>query len=89
VLGIANVIPELEPEEDFLVFEENWAAIDLFLKVQTQWRIGGLGNLSGLCYADVLTIGRLYEIPNLVEVFEDLQVLEVTVMSLLNKEGKK
>ena len=87
MLGI--VIPELEPEEDFLVFEENWAAIDLFLKVQTQWRIGGLGNLCGLCYADVLTIGRLYEIPNLVEVFEDLQVLEVTVMSLLNKEGKK
>ena len=86
---LGRVIPELEPEEDFLVLEENWAAIDLFLKVQTQWRVGGLGNLSGLCYADVLTIGRLYEIPNLVEVFEDLQVLEVTVMSLLNKEGKK
>ena len=87
MLGI--VIPEPEPEKDFFVFEENWPAIDLFLKVQTQWRIGGLGNLSGLCYADVLTIGRLYEIPNLVEVFEDLQVLEVTVMSLLNKEDKK
>ena len=87
MLGIT--IPELEPEEDFLVLEENWAAIDLFLKVQTQWRVGGLGNLSGLCYADVLTLGRLYEIPNLVEVFEDLQVIEITVMSLLNKEGKK
>ncbi len=87
MLGI--VIPELEPEEDFSVFEENWAAIDLFLKVQTQWRVGGLGSITGLSYSDVLSIGRLYEIPNLVEVFEDLQVLEVTVMSLLNKEGKK
>jgi len=85
-LGI--VIPELEPEEDFLVFEENWAAIDLFLKVQTQWTVGGLGTITGLRYSDVLSIGRLYEIPNLPEVFRDLQILEVTVMSLLNKEGK-
>jgi len=87
VLGIT--IPELEPEEDFLVLEENWAAIDLFLKVQTQWRVGGLGNLFGLCYSDVIETAKLYEIPNLVEVFEDLQVIEITVMSLLNKEGKK
>ena len=79
----------VEKEEDFLVFEENWDAIDLFLKVQTQWRIGGLGNLCGLCYSDVIETAKLYAIPNLVEVFEDLQVLEVTVMSLLNKEGKK
>ena len=87
MLGI--VIPELEPEEDFLVFEENWAAIDLFLKVQTQWRIGGLGNLCGLCYADVISLGRLYETPNLSEVFKDIQLLEITVMGLLNKEAKK
>ena len=82
-------IPELEPEEDFLVLEENWAAIDLFLKVQTQWRVGGLGNVFGLCYSDVIETAKLYEIPNLAEVFKDLQVIEITVMSLLNKEGKK
>tara|TARA_R100000152_G_C6719835_1_gene146017 strand:+ start:667 stop:930 length:264 start_codon:yes stop_codon:yes gene_type:complete len=87
VLGIT--IPELEPEEDFLVLEENWAAIDLFLKVQTQWRVGGLGNVFGLCYSDVIETAKLYEIPNLAEVFKDLQVIEITVMSLLNKEGKK
>ena len=87
MLGIT--IPELEPEEDFLVLEENWAAIDLFLKVQTQWRVSGLGNLFGLCYSDVIETAKLYEVPNLAEVFKDLQVIEITVMSLLNKEGKK
>ena len=87
MLGI--VIPEIEPEEDFLVFKENWAAIDLFLKVQTQWRIGGLGNLCGLCYSSVIETAKLYAIEDLPSVFEDLQVLEVTVMNLLNKEGKK
>jgi len=85
-LGV--VIPEIEPEEDFLVFEENWAAIDLFLKVQTQWRVGGLGTITGLCYADVISLGRLMEIPNLSEVFIDLQVLEVTAIGLLNKENR-
>ena len=79
----------VKKEDDFLVFEENWDAIDLFLKVQTQWRVGSLGNLFGLCYADVISIGRLYETPNLSEVFKDIQLLEITVMGLLNKEVKK
>ena len=70
------------------MWKENWAAVDLFLRVQTQWRVGGLGTLIGLCYADVLSVGRLLEIPNLSEVFEDLQVLEVTVVGLINKEKK-
>ena len=87
MLGIT--IPELEPEEDFLVLEENWAAIDLFLKVQTQWRVSGLGNRFGLCYSDVIETAKLYEVPNFAEVFKDLQVIEITVMRLLNKEGKK
>ena len=81
-------MPEQEPEKDFEVWEENWIAVDLFLRVQTQWRVGGLGTLTGLCYADVLSLGRLLEIPNLSEVFEDLQVLEVTSLRLMNKEAK-
>lgn len=81
-------MPEQEPEEDFEVWEENWAAVNLFLRVQTQWRVGGLGTLIGLCYSDVLSVGRLLKIPNLPEVFEDLQVLEVTVVRLINKEQK-
>jgi len=70
------------------VWEENWEVINWFLRIQTQWRVGGLGTLTGLCYSDVLSVGRLLEIPNLSEVFEDLQLLEITVMELLNKEKK-
>ena len=80
-------MPEKEPEKDFEVWKENWPALELFLKVQTQWR-SSIGGLTGLCYADVISVGRLLKTPNLPEVFEDLQVLEMAVIRLMNKEGK-
>lgn len=85
MLGI--VLPEQEPEKDFEVWPENWDAIDLFFKCQTQWNTS-VGGVTGLNYASVLAIIDMYKYPDPVSVFEDLQVLEITVMGLLNKESK-
>ena len=81
-------LPEPEAEKDFEVWKENWPAVELFLRVQTQWRIGGMGNLCGLCYADVIQTAKLYEVEELPSVLEDLQVMEATAMSEINKEKK-
>jgi hypothetical protein len=85
VLGI--VLPKQEPEKDFQVLPENWDAIDLFLRCQTQWNTS-VGGVTGLNYASVLAIIDMYKYADPVSVFEDLQVLEITAMSLLNKESK-
>lgn len=85
MLGI--VLPKQEPEKDFQVLPENWDAIDLFLRCQTQWNTS-VGGVTGLNYASVLAIIDMYKYADPVSVFEDLQVLEITAMSLLNKESK-
>tara|TARA_R100000808_G_C2076139_1_gene101749 strand:- start:180 stop:425 length:246 start_codon:yes stop_codon:yes gene_type:complete len=81
-------LPEREPEPDFEVWEENWPAVELFLRVQTCWKIGGLGTVTGLCYQSVVTVAKLYSVEDLPSVFEDLQVLELKGIDLLNKESK-
>tara|TARA_R100001443_G_scaffold41242_1_gene54688 strand:+ start:661 stop:975 length:315 start_codon:yes stop_codon:yes gene_type:complete len=86
-LGAMNV-PEPEPEKPFEVLEENWPAVELFLRVQTCWQVGGLGTITGLCYQDVISVAKLYSVADLPAVFEDLQILEVTAMAEMNKEKK-
>ncbi len=70
-----------------MVWPENWDALDLFLKSQTQWR-SSVGGITGLDYGGVLAIMGMYKYDDPVTVFEDLQVLEVTALRLLNKEDK-
>jgi len=83
--GIA--LPEPEPEPDFEVLPENWDALTLFLKVQTQWRTT-MGGVIGLDYASVISTAKLYEYENLGSVLQDLQVIEVAALAEMNKEKK-
>ena len=84
-MGIA--LPEPKKEDDFEVWKENWAAVELFLRVQTQWRTS-VGGVTGLDYASVISTAKLYSVEDLPSVLEDLQVMEVTAMADLNKEAK-
>jgi len=79
-------LPEAEPEADFQVWEENWPAVEMFLRCQTQWRTSMAG-LLGLDYGAVAWLLRLYEVENQRAVLEDLQVMEAAAMSVLNKRG--
>ena len=80
-------MPESEPEKDLEIFKENWAAVELFLRVQTQWRTS-VGGVTGLDYASVISTAKLYKYRNLPSVIEDLQVMEATVLTEMNKEKK-
>ena len=83
ILGIP--IPELEPEKDFVVFKENWPAVELFCRCQTQWRTS-VGGVTGFDYSSVVSLVNMYAYSK--ETFEDLQVMEVAAISYLNKERK-
>ena len=80
VFGLA--LPE-QPSEDFEVWEENWSVVEMFLRVQTQWRTTMNGVL-GLDYGAVAWILRLYEVENQRSMLEDLQVMEAAAMATLN-----
>ena len=69
-----------EEPQHFEVWPGNWPAVDLFLRCQTQWRIGPNGR-AGLDYVAVLEIGRLYGLEDLPAVFDDLQVMELVILT--------
>jgi hypothetical protein len=69
------------------VFEENWAVVEMFLRLQTQWRTSMSGVL-GLDYVAVEWMLRLYGVEDQRSMLEDLQVMEGAALTLINnKEG--
>lgn len=80
-------LPEATSEPDlFEVWEENWQALGIFLKVQTQWRVGMAG-LIGLDYSAVAWVLKL-AVPEdqHLTLLDDLQIMERAVLSLIAKE---
>ncbi len=82
-LGI--VMPE-QPPEDFEVLEENWPAVEMFLRLQTQWRTT-MSGLLGLDYGAVAWLLRLYEVEDPRALLEDLQVMEAAALLSINRSS--
>ena len=82
-LGI--VMPE-QPPEDFEVWEENWSVVEMFLRVQTQWRTTMNGVL-GLDYGAVAWLFMMYEVNDQRALLEDLQVMEGAAMVTINSRS--
>lgn len=82
-----EVIEALEAEaqvEELEVLPENWPTVQAWLRVQTQWRVGGMGSPVGLDYAAVdvaMRRGRIDDPEGLI--FEGLQVMEHAALGAL------
>lgn len=83
VLGIKT--EKKEVDNNFYVLENNWQAVKLFLRCQTQWRVS-MSGIIGLDYTTVLEMIKLYGIEDSVSMIEKLQVIEAGVLQVLNKE---
>ena len=80
-------LPEPDALEDFEVWPDNWPAVEMFLRCQTQWR-PTMSGVVGLDYTAVLAVFRLYEVEDQQAVLEDLQVMEAAAVKILNKGSK-
>ena len=77
-------LPDLESKAEHCeVWPEAWPAVDLFTKVQTQWR-GGASGIIGLDYQAVRWLMELYEFDDQRTMLEDLQVIEARVIETVN-----
>ena len=74
----------LKQTTDFDVWPEHVDVLQMFLRVQTQWRTGANGVI-GLDYGVVLQLARLMEIHDPVPLLDDLQIMERHARDLLNK----
>ena len=78
-MAVAELLGRQAPEH-FEVWPENWAALDLFLRCQTQWRTDN-GQRVGLVYSELIAIGSLYSVENLGRVVEGVQVIEAEILN--------
>lgn len=84
VLGV--VLDEEPLPKDFEVWPENWAAVEMFLRISTQWRTSMAGPI-GLDYGALEWLFRLYEVKEPRSLLEDLQVMEGAALTAMAKEG--
>ena len=57
----------------------------MFLRCQTQWRVG-ISGIIGFDYTSVLKMIKLYNIENHIAMLENLQIMEAAALQVINKE---
>lgn len=71
---------------DCEVWEENWPAVEMFLRVQTQWRTT-MNGILGLDYGALAWLFKMYAVEDPRSLLEDLQVMEAAAMVAINSRG--
>lgn len=81
-------LPKLPPapDEDFGILPENWPVVEMFLRVQTQWRTT-MSGVIGMDYAALAWVFKLYEVDDPRSLLEGLQIMEAAAVSVINKQG--
>ena len=81
-----NIIADdaVSKSPDCEVWEENWEAVEMFLRLQTQWRVG-INGLIGLDYGAAEWLFRLYAVHEPASLLEDLQVMEGAILTAIAK----
>ena len=69
------------------MWEENWETVLMFIRMSTQWHTSMAG-LTGLNYPSLEWLCKLYSVKDPVALFEGVQVMETTALSILNAERK-
>ena len=71
--------------EHFEVWEENWQAVEMFLRLQTQWRVGFSG-LLGLDYLAAKWLFDVYSVEDHKEMLDALMTMERAALSALSED---
>lgn len=75
-------------EDDFIeVWPENWPAVDLFISMGTQWRIG-MGGATGMDYGALYPqLDRLTDTPEQYDdLFSDIRWMERAALATMNQK---
>jgi len=77
-------LPDEKRDNDCEIIPDAYPAVSMFLRVQTQWRVG-MGGVIGLDYGAVRWLFELEQVSNPAELLEDLQVIEAKVVEILSQ----
>lgn len=85
-LAVFGIQVELPQASGFEVWPENWDAVVMWNRIQTQWRVGASGAI-GLDYSVLAWLFRMYEVEDPRPLLEDLQVMEGAALVAMNKDS--
>ena len=84
--GADDLIDEIDDDNDlFPVLRRNWLTIELFLQLQTQWRVG-MGGITGFDYAAIEAACRMGGLKMNKTRFNNLQIMEGAVLKALSEK---
>ncbi len=72
--------------EDFVVWDENWEIVMMFLRLQTQWNVA-MGGTVGLKYEVLPWLCDLYSVKNPRAMLEGIQIMERAALRIFREDG--
>lgn len=84
---VIDQMQESRKAGDFEVFEENMPALEMFLRLQTQWRTS-FGGLIGLDYQAAKWMFELYDVTKPREMLESISLIERGALVALAEDKK-
>lgn len=86
-LAVLGLLPEDIPPREFDLWPENWPAIQLYVQVQTQWRVG-MNGPTGLDYNVVFheLDRRALDRDTYDDLMGSVRVIEETALRILHKK---
>ncbi len=73
-----------EIDNNFYVLQDNWEYLEMFLRCQTQWRVG-MSGIIGLDYTSVIEMIKLYN-KDSIAMLENIQIIEAAALQALNRD---
>lgn len=74
---------------DYEIYPENWDAVQLFVRLQTQWKISPMGQRVGLEYTSIRIVARFLGIKPTPELFADIQLMEICTINECARNGNR
>lgn len=91
-LAIMGAMPELvdavqsaAQQTEFEVWEDNWPAVAMFMRLQTQW-VSTVGGIVGLNYQSAQWLFTIEGVEKPRELLADLQVMEAAALGVMNSK---
>lgn len=82
---IEGYMARREAEKYYEILEENLPVLRLFLRLQTQWRTGGMGGFLGLDYNVLPIVAGALGLELTEEMLDGLQTMEYAALAELNR----
>jgi len=85
---VERYLADTREDRDFRVFPENWPALQLFLRVVTQWRYAA-DQPTGLDYTAVIAVMAVEEAPDRRDLLDRVQVMELAALQEFRKKAQR